>query len=64
MLDEPHNLPDGTVVSVEVVEPLDARREAEPVKFPIVQSKHPGSLNLSNERIAELLDDDDVARDS
>ncbi len=31
------------------------------VEFPLVHSEHPGTLNLTNERIAEILDEEDVS---
>jgi hypothetical protein len=31
------------------------------VRFPLVRSQHPGTLDLNNERIAEILDAEDVA---
>jgi hypothetical protein len=32
------------------------------VQFPLVRSDHPGTLDLTNERIAEILDEEEVAR--
>jgi hypothetical protein len=31
------------------------------VKFPLVQTKRPGTLNLTSERIAEVLEQEDIA---
>jgi hypothetical protein len=62
VLDGETQLPEGAVVSVSYpvpssVVPADSRRR---VQLPLVPSDKPGSLKLTNERIAELLDDDDV----
>jgi hypothetical protein len=56
-------LPEGTLVSVSYPRssqavPPDSRRR---VQLPLVPSDRPGSLPLTAERIAELLDDDDVS---
>jgi hypothetical protein len=62
VLDGGATLPEGTVVTVLVTE-LRIRRKPgkkKRVKLPLIHSKHPGSLNLSNERIAEILQDEDV----
>jgi len=56
-------LPEGTrvVVSIEaesaVSEPSEYR-----VQFPLVYSETPGQLHLTNEEIAEYLDDDEISR--
>lgn len=35
-----------------------AARKKTPYRLPVVESKHPGTLNLTNDMINELLDDD------
>lgn len=55
-------LPDGIEVSVScdlptAITPPCERR----VKFPLVCSKRPGSLKLTAERVAELLEEGDVS---
>lgn len=57
------SLPEGTSVTISCdVKPEPAQpTEKKPVEFPLVRTGKPGSLNLTNERIAEILDEDDVA---
>ena len=56
-------LPEGTPVSVSCAKVRVRRKPGKKkrVKFPLVRSKHPGTLNLTNERIAEILQEDDLA---
>ena len=55
-------LPEGAVVTVVYEsEPADRTRERHRVQVPLVRSKHPGTLNLTNQRIAEILDEEDAA---
>ena len=61
-------LPDGTPVTV-VYPGVRIRRKPgkqKRVKFPLIRSEHPGTVDLTNERIAEILDQEDLAslRDS
>ncbi len=56
----PHGitLPEGTEVSVSYEPGLVAKpKQGQCVEFPLVPSKHPGTLQLTAERVAELLDD-------
>jgi hypothetical protein len=62
VLDGELELPEGTVVSI--IYPLsppnvpaDLRRK---INLPWVPSDRPGSLDLTTERLADLLEDDDV----
>ncbi|MBY0513718.1 MAG: hypothetical protein K2P78_07375 [Gemmataceae bacterium] len=54
-------LPEGTPVTVscslEAAQPVEKKR----VQLPLVRTGEPGSMNLTNERIAEIFDDEDVA---
>ena len=55
-------LPEGALVTVVYpvspkIKPPDSGRR---VRLPMVRSDNPGSLQLDAERVAELLDDDDV----
>jgi hypothetical protein len=51
-------LPEGTEVSVSYEPGLVAKpKQGKRVEFPLVRSKHPGTLQLTAERVAELLDD-------
>ncbi len=58
------HLPEGAMVRIM----YDAATVEAPVKvpgyrveFPLVRSKYPGSVHLTNQRIQELLDEDDVS---
>lgn len=52
-------LPEGTPVVVTVGLPSHASSKQE-VKLPLVRSDRPGELNLTNDRVAEILDAEDV----
>lgn len=56
-------LPEGAVVRI-LYDPAPADI-ASPgggiVEFPLVRSKYPGSVHLTNQRIQEILDEDDLA---
>ncbi len=56
-------LPEGALVTVSYEKPLirASTRKPKRVRFPLVRSKRPGSLNLTNDRIAELLQEEDIA---
>jgi hypothetical protein len=56
-------LPEGAAVIVSRAEAEGATKPAEQkrVKFPLVHSNNPGSLHLTNERIAEVLDEEDAS---
>lgn len=57
------SLPEGTPVTVSYS--LEATSQPAPekkrVELPLVRTGEPGSLRLTNERIAEIFDDEDVA---
>lgn len=61
-------LPEGATVRI-VYEPQAAEQTESPlsgkkeyrVKFPLVHSKYPGSVHLTNQRIQEILDEDDLS---
>jgi hypothetical protein len=63
VLEGGRTLPEGMPVTVScplstaVVSGQPKRR----VAFPLVPSKHPGSLRLTADRVAELLEEDDVS---
>ncbi len=51
-------LPEGTEVTVSCEPGLVAKhKQGKRVEFPLVRSKRPGTLQLTSERVAELLDD-------
>jgi hypothetical protein len=57
------SLPDGTEVTV-VVQPrgeASSRTRDAKVRLPLVASQQPGSRNLTADRVAEILDDDDLS---
>ena len=55
-------LPEGAAVIVSY--PAPAERvpavEKKRVQFPLVRSAHPGSVHLTGERIADILDEEDA----
>jgi hypothetical protein len=55
-------LPDGTQVTVSY-QPArpGSQSKGKPVRFPLVHSKKPGSVHLTGERIAEILDEEDAS---
>lgn len=58
------SLPEGTPVTVSCSPqplPLPAGWEENRVQLPLVRTGEPGSMDLNNERIAEIFDDEDVA---
>jgi hypothetical protein len=55
-------LPEGTPVTVSCDLPPSTKPPHKGrVKFPLVRSKRPGSLHLTAQRIAELLEEEDVS---
>lgn len=56
-------LPEGAIVSVSypVSAPAVLPEPRQRVRLPLVPSDRPGSVDLTAERIAEFLDDDDVS---
>jgi hypothetical protein len=63
VLEEEAQLPEGTVVMVlyPSPQPREVPGSRERVRLPLVRSDRPGSLPLTAERVAELLEDDDVS---
>ncbi len=61
VLDGGLSLPEGTAVTVSCnLEPVSPPRVKKRIEFPLIHTGEPGSLNLTNERIAEIFDDEDV----
>jgi hypothetical protein len=56
-------LPEGAVVTVSYGEPAakQATTGQTRIQVPLVQTGRPGSVHLSGERIAEILDEDDAS---
>ena len=63
VLDNGASLPEGASVTVVYCQPPLASHptEASRVSFPLVRSPQPGSVNLTSDRIAEILDDEEIA---
>jgi hypothetical protein len=63
VLDGNPNLPEGATVTVLYpgVPSAPPAVERKRVSFPLVRSTQPGSVHLTNERIAEILDEEDAA---
>lgn len=63
VLDGGASLPEGTPVTVSCADEAvaGASRPARRVELPLISSKHPGTLPLTAERVAELLDDAHVS---
>lgn len=61
-LDGSPSIPEGTKVVVYVNDqPTKVDDESTPLPFPIVSAERPGSVNLTSDLIAEMLEDDDVS---
>lgn len=54
-------LPEGAPVTVSIPTTMPARPETRRVQIPLVRTGEAGSLNLTNERLAAHLEDDDIA---
>jgi len=56
-------LPEGAEVTVSCEQPPseDKERKRRRVQLPLVPSDHPGSVNLTADHVAELLDEGDVS---
>lgn len=63
VLDGGATLPEGTAVTVLATGLRIWRKPGKKkrVRFPLIHCKHPGTLDLNNDRIAEILQADDVA---
>lgn len=62
VLDGGATLPEGTVVIVSCEPAAKRAGKKRRVVLPLVKSEHPGSLLLTNECIARLLEEEDVAQ--
>jgi|GEM_PF-1974845 len=65
VFDHAPSLPEGTPVTILVGMPIVVVRSHENrqrIQFPLVPSAKPGSVNLTNTMIGEILDDEDAAR--
>ena len=62
VLDGPMTLPEGAAVTVVVRSSpvVHFAKYPKRVEFPLVPSDAPGSIDLTNERIAEILEEEDI----
>ena len=62
VLDGPMSLPEGVAVTVVVRSSprIHVSKNPKRVEFPLVRSSAPGSVHLTNERIGELQDEEDI----
>ena len=58
------HLADGTVVVIHCLDEQDSdeRRLRKKVRLPLIASKNPSSLHLTNDMIAEFLNDTEISR--
>ena len=63
VLDDGHGLPEGATVIVvcDDIESPANEPVARRVDLPLVRSQHPGSLRLTAERLAQVLEEEDVS---
>jgi hypothetical protein len=63
VLESGRALPEGAKVTVSCDDSRvsQKRRKKKRLKFPLVHSKHPGSLHLTSQRIAEILEQEDAS---
>jgi hypothetical protein len=62
VLNGPAELPEGAVVSVPYpVAELSTHSVRLRVNFPLVRTSNPGTIHLTNDRIAEILDEEDLS---
>jgi hypothetical protein len=59
VLDAPPPLPEGAAVTVSLPDPPP--RAGPRVQIPLVRTGEPGTLHLTNTRIAEIFEEEDVA---
>lgn len=63
VLEGPMALPEGAAVTVTYGTPpvIRVAKHQKRVEFPLVASAAPGSVHLTNERIAEILEEEEIA---
>ena len=62
VLSEGATLPEGTPVTVTCgADAPAAQSERKRIQVPLVRTGRPGSMNLNNDRIAEIFNEEDVA---
>jgi hypothetical protein len=62
LLDTPDVFPEGAVVTVTLrtAPVIRVAKTQRRVEFPLIRSAAPGSVQMTNQRIAEILDEEDV----
>ena len=62
VVDPPNSLPEGAavIVTLRSTPVIRVAKNQKRVEFPLVRSAAPGSIHLTNERIREILDEEDV----
>lgn len=61
VFDQEISLPEGMPVVVSILQARkSASKEGKRVEFPLVRSRRPGTLNLTNDRIAQILENEIV----
>lgn len=63
VFDGPLSLPEGAAVRVTYRQTpvIRVAQHQTRVEFPLIRSSNPGSIHLTNERIAEIQDEEDVS---
>lgn len=63
VLDPPNSLPEGAAVTVTLrtTPVIHVSENQKRVEFPLIPSSEPGSIELTNEKIYEILDEEDIA---
>jgi hypothetical protein len=63
VLEDASALPEGATVTVTfpALPEIKPAEKIQRVKFPLVETGEPGTLDLTNARIAEILDEEDAA---
>ena len=60
VLEGGYALPEGTAVVVSCPTPVESQPKGR-IELPLVSSDHPGSVQLTAERIADILEQEDVS---
>ena len=62
VVDPPNSLPEGAavIVALRSTPVIRVAKNQKRVEFPLIPFAAPGSLDLTNERIYEILDEEDV----
>ena len=61
VLDDPLALPEGVTVTIRSNPVIRVAKNQKRVEFPLIRSASPGSEHLTNERIQQILEEEDIA---